>query len=536
MPPNAYGPQMYNQWRSWTRLNYSQPIPDYELVQNYTTDLNNLRHDSGDLRPMPFINAALEQFRLGARAARDGGNTMNNLAFARGDPAPADVALAAVAPAAAILDIVIPPPDEIVLKFKKQGLDAPAHLNDPVTYDIMDEPVILIGSGNTYNYSTILNLVDNRDPQTNADMRSMAVAPNLLIHRMTIEYCTIEMNKFYAAVKIQAVIRGKLWVYCMLWVLADDPAAVLADADAPAPVLADAEDPVPDEADDPQHQEHCSNCNAMLDINTSIFCVMQISTGEETTVCGDCWDDDLEDDEDYVDTNASSESDEDSDAEVPAAVLADAEDPAAVLADADDPAQVPAEVPAAASHIMHDEALDIWVQTTFGEDYDWGFIFMLSPANLQSAHALLPAFHVLDDNGDTQVGIAIIGREFSSESEIESESEEEEIEDEKARIKAAEGLDDFAEVLNGDGTAIEIDGQRGTYYMTNENQYWGTEGGYFTCIGRFLMLPVTMWYKVYRHDGFAFALNNRVGRVELVDDPDMPAGHGAKAIKVWPAA
>ena len=34
---------------------------------------------------MPPIEAALEQFRLGARSSRDGGNIENNLAFARGD-------------------------------------------------------------------------------------------------------------------------------------------------------------------------------------------------------------------------------------------------------------------------------------------------------------------------------------------------------------------------------------------------------------------------------------------------------------------
>ena len=505
---NAYGPQMYNQFRSYWR-NEATPQPDYQEFKNFTTALDNLRHDRGDLRPMPFMNAALEQFRLGARAAFDGGNTMNNLAFARGDPAPADVALAAVAPAAAILDIVIPPPDEIVLKFKKQGLDAPAHLNDPVTYDIMDEPVILIGSGNTYNYSTILNLVDNRDPQTNVDMRSMAVAPNLLIHRMTIEYCTIEMNKFYAAVKIQAVIRGKL---CTAWLCADW--LWLWFYDAPAAVLADAEDPVPDEADDPQHQERCSNCNAMLDINTSIFCVMQISTGEETTVCGDCWDDDLEDDEDYVDWNASSESEEEDPVEVPAQVLA----------------QVPAEVPAAASHVMTTDAVDIWVQTTFGEDYDWEFICMMSPANQQSAYELFPTFRVLEDDDINvyQVGIAIVERG------AESESEEEEFEDEKARIKYVENLDDFAHVYNGDGIEIEIAGQRGIYYMTYGG---GPEGGYFH-----YTIPAPEGghfyhnYKIIRGWGTAFELNNRVGRIELVNNPDMPAGHGAKAIKVWPAA
>jgi hypothetical protein len=51
---------------------------------------------------------------------------------------------------------------------------------------------------------------------------------------MIIGHCTIEVTKFYAAVKIQAVIRGKLWVYCMLWVLADAPAAVLVAAEVPA--------------------------------------------------------------------------------------------------------------------------------------------------------------------------------------------------------------------------------------------------------------------------------------------------------------
>ena len=81
-------PNMYNQFRYYWR-NEATPQPDYQEFKKYTDEIDAFRHDRGDLRAMPFINAALEQFRLGARAARDGGNTMNNLAFARGDPAPA---------------------------------------------------------------------------------------------------------------------------------------------------------------------------------------------------------------------------------------------------------------------------------------------------------------------------------------------------------------------------------------------------------------------------------------------------------------
>ena len=196
-------------------------------------------------------------------------------------------------------------------------------------------------------------------------------------------------------------------------------------------------------------------------------------------------------------------------AEVPAAV------PAAVLA----AAEVPAAVPAAASHVMHNMALDIWVQTTYGEEYDWTFI---DPSiDLYSAHEVFPEFHVLDDDGDVEVGIAIVERE--------SESEEEEFEDEKARIEAEEGLDDFSHVYNGNSTEIELAGRIGKYYMTYGG---GPEGGYF-CTDTMTIIDRYRNYKIHRNWGTAFDLNNRVGRVELVDDPDCPAGSGAKAIKVW---
>ena len=94
------------------------------------------------------------------------------------------------------------------------------------------------------------------------------------------------------------------------------PAAVPAEvlAAVPAEVLA-AEDPaaeVQDEADDPQYQEPCWYCGTILHINMPIFCIKHI-TGEEHTVCGGCWRDEFEDDQNWVDMDASSE--EDSDAE-----------------------------------------------------------------------------------------------------------------------------------------------------------------------------------------------------------------------------
>jgi hypothetical protein len=411
--PNAYGPQMFNQYRSYWST-FDRPTPDYQLFKRYTDQIEDfLYEDGGHSEPQP-IGAALEQFRLGARSSRDGGNIENNMAFARGDPAPAAL------PAAVPVDIVtppLPPVDPAVQMFKDLNLDAPPDFNCPIARDIMVQPVILINSGITYNSASIETwgaMGNNTDPLTNVILQSMSTAPNLIMNSMIIGHCTIEVTKFYAAVKIQAVIRGKLWVYCMLWVLADAPAAVLAAA------------------------------------------------------------------------------------------------------------EVPAAVPAPASHIMQYEALDIWVQTTFGEDYDWEFLCMMSPANQQSAYVLLPTFRVLEDDGSTlNVGIAIVEQEFETESEEEEESE-------KDRIKAAEGLLDFAEVLNGDGTVIEISGQFGMYYMTYGG---GPEGGYFV-----VRSFVVRSYKIIRSNGDEFELNNRVGRVELVDDPDMPAGSGAKAVKVWPAA
>jgi hypothetical protein len=373
---------------------------------------------------------------------------------------------------------------------------------------------------------------------------------------MIIGHCTIEVTKFYAAVKIQAVIRGKLWVYCMLWVLADAPAAVLA-AELKEYVVT-------------LKQEICG----LEDITSELVmlyqqdpCKIYITTSwklQLTQEVAQHFQDNIADieaeaeladesiDEYLVNLAAQHEHEHgveysvdtepidsfphsgqlihlieteraeyDNDLEFVSCVIeATTEVPAA---------EVPATVPAAASHIMQYEALDIWVQTTFGEDYDWEFLCMMSPANQQSAHELFPTFRVLEDDGSTlNVGIAIIEREF------ESLEEEEEFEDEKACIKDEENLLAFVSVYSGNGTVIEISGQRGTYYMTYGG---GPEGGYFHYTirapegGHFYFN-----YKIRRDWGTAFDLNTRVGRVELVDDPDMPDGHEVKAVKVWPAA
>ena len=99
--PNAYGPNstnMFNQWRRYVHdhanywANFNQPIPDYELFKRYMTEVHGYTHayiGVEKIRPMPPIEAALEQFRLGARASVDGGNPEQNIAFARGDLAPA---------------------------------------------------------------------------------------------------------------------------------------------------------------------------------------------------------------------------------------------------------------------------------------------------------------------------------------------------------------------------------------------------------------------------------------------------------------
>ena len=228
--PNAYGSQMFNQYRSYWSP-FDRPTPDYQLFKRYTDQIEDfLYEDGGHSEPQP-IGAALEQFRLGARSSRDGGNIENNLAFARGDPAPAAL------PAAVPVDIVIPPVDPAVQKFKVLNLDAPTDFNCPIARDIMVQPVILINSGITYNSTSIETwgaMGNNTDPLTNVILQSMSTTPNLIMNSMIIGHCTIEVTKFYAAVKIQAVIRGKLWVYCMLWVLADAPAAVLAAAEVPA--------------------------------------------------------------------------------------------------------------------------------------------------------------------------------------------------------------------------------------------------------------------------------------------------------------
>ena len=232
--PNAYGQNMYNQYRSYWSA-FDRPTPDYQLFKRYTDQIEDfLYEDGGHSEPQP-IGAALEQFRLGARSSRDGGNIENNLAFARGDPAPA--ALPAALPAA-ILDIVLPPADPIILKFKKFGLDAPAEYNCPISGDIMVQPVFLINSGYTYDSTSIETwnaMGNNTDPLTNSIMQSMTTIPNRLVNGMIIEHCTIEMNKFAAAaVKIQAAIRYKLcaawYSFCPCLEYYDAPAAVLADS------------------------------------------------------------------------------------------------------------------------------------------------------------------------------------------------------------------------------------------------------------------------------------------------------------------
>ena len=72
---------------------------------------------------------------------------------------------------------------------------------------------------------------------------------------------------------------------------------------------------VQDTGDEPQYQEPCWNCpdGNILHINMGITCIKCISTGEEHTVCIHCWHGGFEDDDDWVDMDASS--DEDSDAE-----------------------------------------------------------------------------------------------------------------------------------------------------------------------------------------------------------------------------
>jgi hypothetical protein len=179
--PNAY-PFMFNEWQTYWRASNGEQFPNYQQFKTYTTELAAFCHAYLGTAPrtLPPIEAALEQFRIGARASADGGNPEQNIAFARGDPAPA-----AVAAAVAILNIMIPPPDPIVLKFKKFGLDAPADFNCPIAGDIMVQPVFLINSGNTYD-STSIETWKAMDPLTNVRMPSMATTPNLIMKSMII--------------------------------------------------------------------------------------------------------------------------------------------------------------------------------------------------------------------------------------------------------------------------------------------------------------------------------------------------------------
>ena len=66
-----------------------------------------------------------------------------------------------------------------------------------------------------------------------------------------------------------------------------------------------------DTGDEPQYQEPCWNCpdGNILHINMGITCIKCISTGEEHTVCIHCWHGGFEDDDDWVDMDASSDED-----------------------------------------------------------------------------------------------------------------------------------------------------------------------------------------------------------------------------------
>ena len=65
------------------------------------------------------------------------------------------------------------------------------------------------------------------------------------------------------------------------------------------------------EENEPQYQEPCWNCpdGNILHINMGITCIKCISTGEEHTVCIHCWHGGFEDDDDWVDMDASSDED-----------------------------------------------------------------------------------------------------------------------------------------------------------------------------------------------------------------------------------
>ena len=235
-------------------------------------------------------------------------------------------------------------------------------------------------------------------------------------------------------------------------------------------------------------------------------------------------------------------------AEIPAAAEVLAEDPAEVLHEVNPQAQdlfgnLPgidfpiyceemgrAEAGAAQ---FSDDGLDRWIVTNYGYECTWMLLPDDGLTDEESEWSLevatFPNFRVVYSDGHETVGIAIV---IKPDSESEEESEEEEYEDEKARIKAEENLLDFARVYNGNGIEFEIAGQRGTYYM---NYGGGPEGGYFVVRPSFFSLPpfLSQFYKIRRNWGTAFDLNTRVDRVELVDDPDCPAGSGAKAVKVW---
>ena len=65
-----------NESRSyWSDFN--QPTPDYQEFKRYSDEIDAFCFADGDHLDLQPISSALEQFRLGARASRDGGNTMS---------------------------------------------------------------------------------------------------------------------------------------------------------------------------------------------------------------------------------------------------------------------------------------------------------------------------------------------------------------------------------------------------------------------------------------------------------------------------
>jgi hypothetical protein len=194
-----------------------------------------------------------------------------------------------------------------------------------------------------------------------------------------------------------------------------------------------------------------------------------------------------------------------------------------------------------------DAGLDRWIVTNYGYECTWTLLPLIDEERGSDVVATFPNFRIVYNDGDEQVGIAIMIKldseseeESEEESETETESEEEEIQGEKGRIILEEDLHNFAHVYNDNGIEIEIAGQRGTYYMISEGD---PEEGYFHYTipapegGHFYLTNMIDRAAGEPPAGTAFNLDpniGRVGRIELVDDPDYPAGSGAKAVKVWP--